>query len=527
LNIQTSWLAAAPFAAISTETNAKPKSTEGQKLATQISQRRNEADVLIQRSEERFQRGKKFYQEKDAAAARKEFDAAVDLMLEASELAPDRAAWEKRFDTMVDAVHRYDLAGLGAAMEPAEAAFEKAPLEEILEMTFPTDPKLKLQVRDQLMATVSQLPLAVNDQVLGYIRYFSSPRGRATVLAGLRRAGRYRPLIQRILDEEGLPQELIHLAQAESGFLPRAMSSKAAGGMWQFVRYRGREYGLHQTSLIDERFDPEKSTRAAARHLRDLYREFGDWYLAIAAYNCGPGAVAKAVQRSGYADFWELRARRLLPTETTNYVPIILALTIMAKNPAAYDLTDIVAEDPIQYDTLELTSETNLALIGDLTDTPVSELMELNPAILKKVAPEGYSLRVPRGSGTALMASLQLVPPERRASWRMHKVQPGETLAAIGKKYGAAPTTILAANQMASADPVEGDRLVIPAIERAAPARRSLRSRNTAHANRASHSVRASQARRSPARPAAAKPAPRSPRVLTRTASIPRREAAY
>ena len=145
-------------------------------------------------------------------------------------------------------------------------------------------------------------------------------------------------MIQRILDEEGIPQEIIHLAQAESGFIPRAVSRAAAGGMWQFLKWRGNEYGLKQTAYTDDRMDPEKATRAAARHLRDLYHEFGDWYLAIAAYNCGPGNVEKAVERTGYADFWELRARGVLPAETTNYVPIILAMTIMEKNAAEYGI---------------------------------------------------------------------------------------------------------------------------------------------------------------------------------------------
>ena len=209
-----------------------------------------------------------------------------------------------------------------------------------------------------MAATVSQLPLAVNDAVLGYINYFSS-RGRRTLVYGLERAGRYRPMIQRVLDEEGVPQELIHLAQAESGFIPRAVSRMAAGGMWQFVAWRGQEYGLIQTPIPDERMDPEKATRAAARHLHDLYQEFGDWYLAMAAYNCGPVTVEKAVERTGYADFWELRSRGVLPAETTNYVPIILAMTIMEKNAAEYGLKDVQLDPPLEYDTVEIAAPTS------------------------------------------------------------------------------------------------------------------------------------------------------------------------
>jgi membrane-bound lytic murein transglycosylase D len=504
LSFHTSLLPAAPLTVAPAESNAKSKPSEAQQLATEVLQRRTSAEGLMLRAEDRFQKAKRLYVEKDTVSARKEFDAVIDMMLEASGLVPDRQSWELRFDAMVEAIHRYDLAGLGAAAED-ETSFEKAPLEDILEMTFPTDPKLKLAVREQLMATVSQLPLVENDQVLGYIRYFSSPRGHATLVAGLRRAGRYRPLIQRILDEEGLPPELIHLAQAESGFLPRAVSHKAAGGIWQFVRARGRQYGLTQNTLIDERFDPEKATRAAARHLRDLYAEFGDWYLAIAAYNCGPGAVAKAVERSGYADFWELRTRRVLPLETTNYVPIILAMTIMTKNAAAYGLTDITPEDPLEYDTIEITAPTSLALISDLTNTPLAELTALNPAILRKIAPPGSLLRTPKGAGSALVASLQMVPSHQRASWRMHRVERGETLAAIGKRYGALAKSIAAVNEMESAEPEPGDRLLIPAVARATPARAS-RSQ--------SRSTRASGSRK-------------SPQVLTRTASTAKPRSSY
>jgi len=269
-------------------------------------------------------------------------------------------------------------------------------------------------------------------------------------------------MIQRILDEEGVPPELIYLAQAESGFFPRAVSYKQATGMWQFVQFRGREYGLMQTPYSDDRLDPEKATRAAARHLRDLYNHFGDWYLAIAAYNCGPGNVERAVERTGYADFWELRSRRVLPIETTNYVPIILAMTIMAKNAKEYDLEGVIPDPPLEYDVATMTSPTHLALVADMTESPVSELQGLNPSLLKSVAPAGYQLNLPRGTADAVIAALQSVPPERRASWRMHKVGSGETLAMIGKRYGASPSVIAAANRMQSDAPETGDRLVIP-----------------------------------------------------------------
>jgi membrane-bound lytic murein transglycosylase D len=198
--------------------------------------------------------------------------------------------------------------------------------------------------------------------------------------------------------------------------------------------------------------------------LRDLYAAFGDWYLAIAAYNCGPGAVAKAVERTGYADFWELRNRGALPIETTNYVPIILAMTIMAKNAPEYGLEGLMPDAPIEYDNVDITAPTRLNLVADLTDEPVSELMALNPALLRGVAPAGYSLHVPRGTGGSLRASLEMVPADKRLSWRMHKVAEGETLASIGKRYGTSAALIANANKLLTNDPVAGDRLAIPAI---------------------------------------------------------------
>jgi membrane-bound lytic murein transglycosylase D len=420
------------------------------------------SDLLIGKAREHFEQGKKYYEGKDADHARIEFDQAIDLMLDASESPSDRPVYEATLEKWVDEIHRYDLTGLGSSASVDEPQYDRAPLEDILQMTFPVDPKLKTKVREQVQATVSQLPLTVNDAVLGYIHYFSG-RGKNTLITGLRRSGRYRPLVRRVLDEEGVPQELIHLAQAESGFLPRAMSKKAAAGMWQFVSWRGREYGLNQTRYTDDRLDPEQATRAAARHLRDLYQKFGDWYLAMAAYDCGPGVIERAVERTGYADFFELRARGVLPLETTNYVPIILAMTIMSKNAVEYGLDGIVPEASLEYDSVEITSPTHLALVSDLTNVPAGELQSLNPALLKGLAPAGYALHVPKGTGSYLMAALQTVPSERRASWRIHTVETGDTLASIGKRYRTTPGTIAAANKIQLQSPAVGDHLLIPA----------------------------------------------------------------
>ena len=418
--------------------------------------------AAIKAAEAHYQAGRRLYLAGDEEGARREFDAAVDVLLSTPQSGEARGAIDRKLDDLIQAVHRLDLAGLGAG-DTDEPAFDKAPIEDIPQLTFPIDPKLKNKVLEEVRATASQLPLDVNDAVLSYVNYFSSERGRKVLLYGLQRSGRYRPLIQRILDEEGVPQELIFLAQAESGFMPRAVSRKKAVGMWQFIQFRGREYGLQQTPYFDERLDPEKATRAAARHLRDLYQHFGDWYLAMAAYNAGPVTIDRAVERTGYADFWQLRERNVLPKETANYVPIILAMTIMVKNAKEYDLEDIDADPPLEYETVEIEAPTNLLLVADLAECPVSQIRELNPALLKSTAPAGWMLRVPKGSGVQLSAALGMIPAEKRNAWRAHRLAEGETLAAVARRYRVSEASVIAANRTADGDLVPGDLVVIPA----------------------------------------------------------------
>jgi membrane-bound lytic murein transglycosylase D len=213
--------------------------------------------------------------------------------------------------------------------------------------------------------------------------------------------------------------------------------------------------------------DPEMATRSAARHLRDLYQEFGDWYLAIAAYNCGPGVVEKAVERTGYADFWQLINIGVLPRETTNYVPIILAMTIMEKNAADYGIEGFTLDPALEYDTVQTAGPTSLTLIADILDMPVPELASLNPASLRGKLPGEYPLHVPKGTGNQLMAALQLIPASHLDAWRMHRVAAGDTLASIGKRYNVTPSAIVAANHLEAPQAVEGDRLLIPSAPHA------------------------------------------------------------
>jgi membrane-bound lytic murein transglycosylase D len=424
-----------------------------------------ETDEWLRRADMHLSSGRTLYFQGDLTAARREFDAAIDVLLAAPEALPDHQRVERRLEEVSDQIYRFDIEKLGAGDVTEDIVFDKAPIDEISHMTFevttPVDARLGPKVTSELKQTKSGLALELADPVLTYIHYFSSDRGRSVLLNGFRRAGRYKPLIQKILAEVGVPQELIYLAQAESGFLPRAVSNKQAVGMWQFVAGTGALYDLVRTPAFDERLDPEKATRAAARHLRDLYDRYGDWYLAMAAYNCGAGNVDKAVERTGYADYWELLKRNALPRETSNYVPIIIAMTIMAKNPKDYGLDSIEEEAPVEYDSIQMDATTNLELIADAAQQSVSLIRDLNPSLLRNVAPAGLQIHVPKGVAETTLAAIKTVPAANRDAWRLHHVQLGDTLASVAQIYRTSTQRITAANN--GADSLEaGELLLIP-----------------------------------------------------------------
>ncbi len=426
--------------------------------------RSNETDQILDKANAHFNLGKQSYFQDNLAEARREFDSAVDTLLNAPETLPDHARIERRLDEISDVIYRFDVEKLGAGRTEQNAiAYDEAPIDEISHMTFQADPSLAPKLKAELTGTTSAIPLELADPVLSYVHYFSTDRGRNMLLAGFRRSGKYKEMIQRIFAEEGVPQELIYLAQAESGFLPRAISNKRAVGMWQFIPGTGATYALERTSTYDDRFDPEKATRGAAKYLKDLYARYNDWYLAMAAYNCGAGAVDRAVERTGYADYWELLKRHALPKETANYVPIIVAMTIMAKNPKDYGLDHIELDSPLQYDTIHVNASTNLNLVADAAMQPVSEIRELNPALLTNVAPAGFSVHVPKGSGQTTMTALETVPAENRLAWRLHHVESGDTLQTIARSYHLSTSRVAEVNQ--GAEQLEaGNVLLIPAV---------------------------------------------------------------
>src|ERR1700736_4156189 len=432
--------------------------------------------MLIHRVEEKFASGEQNYKAGHLEAARKDFDEAVDGMLQSGYDPNSDPQLSELFHRVVDTVYNYELQAFRAGDGFNEAPAVPAPIDEVAEMTFPVDPRLKARAEEAAKNISHDLPLTVNDEVLSFLNFFQTPRGRAIVETGLRRAGRYRGMIARVLSEEGVPQDLIYLAQAESAFQPTALSRAGARGMWQFVAYRGQEYGLRHTWWLDERQDPEKATHAAAQHLRDLYHMFGDWYLAMAAYNCGPGNVQKAIERTGYADFWELYRRNVLPKETKNYVPIILALTLIAKDAAHYGI-QVEPEAPVPTDVVKPGRAIDLRLVAETIDVDVETLRALNPSLLRLASPDdpSFELHLPVGAAEKFSAEIADIPADKWVSWRRHRVEAGETLTSIAKKYHVTPAAIAEANNLEHrASLGAGEKLIIPATQSQSEVKRRL-----------------------------------------------------
>jgi membrane-bound lytic murein transglycosylase D len=433
-------------------------------------------DQLIAKVEARFATGQQDFKAGHLEAARKDFDEAVDAMLESGYDLEGDPRLSELFHRVVDTVYTYELQAFRAGDGFQEAPAVPAPIDEVAEMTFPVDPRLKERAEQAAKNTTHDLPLTVNDEVLSFLNFFQTPRGRAIVETGLRRQGKYHEMISRVLREEGVPQDLIYLAQAESAFQPLALSRAGARGMWQFVAYRGQEYGLRHTWWVDERQDPEKATRAAAQHLRDLYGLFGDWYLAMAAYNCGPGNVQKAIERTGYADFWELYRRNVLPKETKNYVPIILALTLIAKDAPHYGI-QVDAETPVATDVLRPGRAIDLRLVAETIDVDVETLRGMNPSLLRLATPDdpGFELHLPVGAAERFSAEIADIPADKWVSWRRHRVETGETLSSIAKKYRVTPVAIAEVNSLEHGAALEaGEKLIIPAAAAETEAKRHL-----------------------------------------------------
>ena len=420
-------------------------------------------DALIAKVEAEYQTGQTNYATGHLEAAKANFDNAVDMLMQGPVDVKSDERLQREFDKIVDGVNNLEMAALKVGDGFSEQKTEAAPIDEANSVTFPVDPAIKARAEQELQKTNSDLPLVLNDYVAGYINFFST-RGRNSLVQAWERSGRYKEMIRRTLKEEGIPQDLMYLAQAESGFHPLAVSRVGARGMWQFMHYTAPGYGLQHNWWVDDRQDPEKATRAAARYLKDLYNQFGDWYLAMAAYNSGAGNVQRAVQRTGYADFWELYKRNVLPLETKNYVPIIVAMTIIAKNPSQYGLSPADVEPPLAADKVTVNYALDLRLVAEAVDAPLDQLADLNPSLLRMVTPKDaeYELKLPAGTKEKFETAIAAIPEDKRVLWRYHKVGPDDSLDTIAKKYKTSPKAIAEVNNLSGDDVTPGEKLIIP-----------------------------------------------------------------
>lgn len=453
---------------IASQTELPLPESPAQQIITRIQQKPtfDLVEQIIQKSQARFLQGEKDLKAGFLERARKNFDESLEILLRSGFVISQEERLERHYEGLLDRIHNYELSSLKEGDGFTEERYESAPIDEIssgeLPLTF--DPKSKTLAEQTLRKVPHDIPLTLNDTVLRFLDYFQNG-GRRAMEAGMQRAGRYRDMISQILAEEGLPQDLIYLCQAESGFKPLAYSKAKCKGLWQFGAARGQEYGLRQNWWIDERSDPEKSTRGAARHLKDLYRQFGNWLLAMAAYNTGPGNVERAIERTGFADYWELAKRGTLHPETQNYIPIILAMAIISKDPGKYGF-EVRPDPPVTVDKVHIDSAIDLRLAAESLDIRLSEIQDLNPHVRRLTTPRKdheFTLYLPEGTQERFLQELAAIPEDMRVNWRMHRVEEGETLSVVAKKYRTTPSAIAQVNNLNENRNIQvGGKLIIP-----------------------------------------------------------------
>ncbi len=450
--------------------------SRGSEAPADYSQRNVEVQRVIDRSNSYFQSGEDNFKDGNFDKARREYDRSVDIILESGIDVRSDARLQLHYKNLVDHIFQRqmtlltaapsaaakDVAAAGDSQDPAQGqnpqekstsdrgfgqqSFSPSPLDDLTKLKL-TEEEIKNVSEDQVKSAITAAKLDFNFKpnalVQSFINYYTG-RGRATMETGLRRSGRFMTMVRKIFKEEGVPQDIAWLGQVESAWSPVARSWAAAVGLWQFIPGTGSRYGLRQDFYVDERSSFEKATRASARYLKWLAQRYdGNWELAMAAYNSGEGRVDSAIARSGYADFWEIYSRGLIPQETRNYVPNILATIIIAKNPEKYGFSPR-SEPPLTYDYVKVNNMVDLRLVADATDTPYDFLLALNPELKRGVTPPGteHLLRVPTGKGRVLQVALQRIPPEKRSSWRMLTAQAGDNFDTLSRRTGVSAAAI-------------------------------------------------------------------------------------
>jgi len=306
-----------------------------------------------------------------------------------------------------------------------------------------------------------------NPKVRYFVRYYSTT-GKIRFQEILGRSGKYMPMIAKVFNQEGLPEELGYLALLESEFVVNTTSRNGAVGLWQFIATTARRYGLRIDEWIDERRDPVKSTRAAAAYLKDLHNYYGRWYLATAAYNAGPGNVDKALQQSGAKDFWHIKPKAQLTEETRNFVPKFVAISLIAMNPSQYGLNDVSYAAPLDYEEVELKTPMKLAAVAQSVEADIQDLKSLNPALLRDATPprdSDFRIKLPVGKASVLLAkAIEKAPAEKDTEPTRvvtHEVKRGETLFSIARYYGLEVRALMEFNGLTTNRLLIGQKLRI------------------------------------------------------------------
>ena len=362
--------------------------------------------LLIETSQKHFTDGQRELQLGHLERAKAEFDQALDVLLESPYGARSEPRIREQFDRLVDRISASEITTLGEGDGFSEKPTEIAALDQFLDAstaeTPAAAPEVARAVQTDLASTAHDIPIPLNPRVLSYVELFQG-RLRPFIEEGLTRGTKYLPMIQSVFRAEGLPLDLAYVPLIESAFKTNALSRASAKGVWQFMRTTAIENGLRHDWYVDERSDPEKATHAAALYLKKLHDMFdGDWHLALASYNGGPGRVQRAMQRTGVDDFWSLcnKARRL-PRETREYVPMILAAIVIARNPQGYGF-DVQPDQPIESETLQLPGPVDLRRVAEWTGASIDTIQGLNPELRRWTTPlrgNGYRAESARGHG--------------------------------------------------------------------------------------------------------------------------------
>lgn len=428
---------------------------------------------LLDRADRLFEQGRSELVLGHLAQAKEAFNASLEVLLESPQGVRSNPRVREHFEKLVDRIATLELTSLAAGDGFTEQRAEPAPIDRLIDIsifdTAPPAPETAQNVEADLAETEHDLPIPLNERVLRFVELFQG-RLREFLQEGLQRGAQYLPMIQSVFRAEGLPLDLAYVPLVESAFKPTAVSRARARGVWQFMRGTGLENGLRQDWYVDERSDPEKATVAAARYFKQLYEMFGDWHLALASYNGGPGRVQRALRRSGRRDFWSLSASsRYLPRETRNYVPMILAAAIIAKNPVKYGF-EAVDPAPPAIETVEV-PPVDLRRIAEWAGVPVDEIQRLNPELRRWTTPirDTYTLNVPEGTADLIRGQLALADPATLNALQWHVVKRGETLAAIARKLRVRRVDLAEANFLPlNARLQPGQKLLIPRMPSAA-----------------------------------------------------------